>query len=96
MFHVRNTRLNISDPERKVALYIALASDVARCSSANDPTWEIPEGVRIVEEFVSEAEEDDILGSLSWSEKGSEEEGSMKHRQVRLRISNLKGPKSKI
>ena len=45
---------------------------------------------------MSEAEEDEILGSLSWSEKGSEEEGSMKHRQVRLRISNLKGPKSKI
>ena len=44
---------------------------------------------------MSEAEEDEILGSLSWSEKGSEE-GSMKHRQVRLRISNLKGPKSKI
>ena len=35
-----------------------------------------------MEEFVSEAEEDEILGSLSWNEKGSEE-GSMKHRKVR-------------
>ena len=62
-------------------LYIALASDVSGSSGAKDPIWEVPEGVRIVEEFVSEAEEDEILASLSWCEKGSEE-GSMKHRQV--------------
>ena len=34
-----------------------------------------------MEEFVSEAEEEEILGSLSWDEKGSVE-GGMKHRQV--------------
>ena len=81
---LRNSWINISDADKRIALYIALASDVpGRSSADDDPIWEIPEGVRIVEEFVSEAEEDEILGSLCWKETGSEQ-GSMKHRQVGL------------
>ena len=81
---LRNHGINITDTDKRIALYIALASDVpGRSSAEDDPIWEIPEGVRIVEEFVSEAEEDEILGSLCWKEAGSEQ-GSMKHRQVRL------------
>ena len=80
----RNHGIKISDTDKRISLYIALASDSPGSNSADDdPIWEIPDGVRIVEEFVSEAEEDEIIGSLCWNETASEQ-GSMKHRQVRL------------
>ena len=66
-------------------LYLALASAVPeqQCDGG-DPAWETPKGAVVVEEFVSEVEEADMLGSLSWDDGDDGGGGGMKHRQVTI------------